>query len=117
MNEDRLSIKIAIFAFISDEKNKKQTKNKKQLVKDLQLLCIAVHLLYSSFSLLLLLLFCSLQLHSPPTHSQKKRYKSCHWGGTFSKHTLFYILHTNMYTFGSDIYLQGTNIDPQMYTF
>ncbi len=73
MNEDRLSIKIAIFAFISDEKNKKQTKNKKQLVRDLQLLCIAVHLLYSSFSLLLLLLFCSLQLHSPPTHSQKKK--------------------------------------------
>jgi len=30
-------------------------------------------------------------------HSQKKRYKSCHWGCTFSKGKLLSILGANMY--------------------
>ncbi len=35
----------------------------------------------------------------------EKKYKSCHWGSTFSKCTLLYLLGTNMYTL-------GTNMDP-----
>ncbi len=34
--------------------------------------------------------------------SQKKRYKSCQWGGTLSQCT-------NMYTSGTDMYLLGVN--------
>ncbi len=33
-------------------------------------------------------------------HSQKKRYKSCHWGSTFSKG-----IRTNMCTFGANVFL------------
>jgi len=34
-------------------------------------------------------------------HSQKRRYKSCHWGCTFSKGTLFYPKATYWYLSGT----------------
>jgi len=42
-------------------------------------------------------------------HSQKKRYKSCHWGCTFSKGTLLYLK-------GAYRYLNGTMVlAPKIY--
>jgi len=38
-------------------------------------------------------------------HSQKKRYKSCHWGGTFSKGTLLYLKGAYWYLNGTNMYL------------
>jgi len=43
-------------------------------------------------------------------HSQKKRYKSCQWGCTFSKGTLLSILGVNMYILGVDMYILGANM-------
>jgi len=47
-------------------------------------------------------------------NSQKKMYKSCHWGGTFSKGTLlhlkgayWYLNGTNMFSKGTLLYLNG----------
>ncbi len=40
-------------------------------------------------------------------HSQKKRYKRCHWGGTFSKGTLLYLLVSNMCTLSANMYQNG----------
>uniref|UniRef100_A0A8C1W5W6 Contactin associated protein like 3 n=1 Tax=Cyprinus carpio TaxID=7962 RepID=A0A8C1W5W6_CYPCA len=44
-----------------------------------------------------------IELKSVQIHSQKKRYKSCPCGGTFSKSTLLYLLYTKMYTLGTNI--------------
>jgi len=51
-------------------------------------------------------------------HSQKKRYKSCHWGCTFSKGKLLsilgannmFILSVNMYILGADMYILGADM-------
>jgi len=43
-------------------------------------------------------------------HSQKKRYKSCHWGCTFSKGTLLSILGANMYILGANKYMLCVNM-------
>jgi len=50
-------------------------------------------------------------------HSQKKRYKSCHWGCTFSKGKLLsilganmYILYANKYILGANKYILGVNV-------
>jgi len=43
------------------------------------------------------------------TLSEKKRYKSCHWGCTFSKGTLLYLK-------GAYWYLNAYIIAPKMYT-
>jgi len=43
-------------------------------------------------------------------HSQKKRYKSCHWGCTFSKRKLLSILGANMYILAANIYILGANM-------
>jgi len=39
-------------------------------------------------------------------HSQKKRYKSCHWGGTFSKDTLLYLKGAYWYLNGINMYYE-----------
>jgi len=44
-------------------------------------------------------------------HSQKKRYKSCHWGCTFSKGKLLSILGANMDILGANMYILGANMD------
>jgi len=59
-------------------------------------------------------------------HSQKKRYKSCHWGCTFSKGTLLYILASEMYILAPEMYILAPEMDilahemdilePKMYT-
>jgi len=41
---------------------------------------------------------------------RKKRYKSCHWGCTFSKGKLLYILGVNMYILGANKYILGANM-------
>jgi len=38
---------------------------------------------------------------------QKKRYESCHWGGTFSKGTLLYLKGAHWYLHGTLLYLKG----------
>jgi len=43
-------------------------------------------------------------------HSQKKRYKSCHWGCTFSKGKLLSILGANMHILCDDMYILGANM-------
>jgi len=50
-------------------------------------------------------------------HSQKKRYESCHWGGTFSKGTLLYLKGaywylngTYLYNYGTSMHLLGTKV-------
>jgi len=50
-------------------------------------------------------------------HSQKKRYKSCHWGCTFSKGTLLYILVSEMYILAPEMYIlaQMYILAPEMY--
>ena len=50
------------------------------------------------------LVYCKLGL-DVRVHSQKKRYKSCHWDSTLQKGTNMYHLGTNMYTFGTNMYL------------
>jgi len=47
---------------------------------------------------------------NPNVHSQKKRYKTCHWGCTFSKGKLLYILVVNMYILGANKYNLGANM-------
>jgi len=42
-------------------------------------------------------------------HSQKKRYKSCHWGCTFSKGKRLSILGANMYILGVNVSILGAN--------
>jgi len=42
--------------------------------------------------------------------SQKKRYKSCHWGCTFSKGTLLSILGANMYVSVANTYILGADM-------
>jgi len=42
----------------------------------------------------------------------KKRYKSCHWGGTFSKGTLLYLNCAYWYLHGTYLYNYGTNMHP-----
>jgi len=39
----------------------------------------------------------------------EKRYKSCHWGCTFSKGKLLSILGANMYISGANLYILGAN--------
>jgi len=43
-------------------------------------------------------------------HSEK-RYKSHHWGCTFSKWKTFVHLGTNIYFLGANMYILGANID------
>jgi len=40
----------------------------------------------------------------------EKRYKSCHWGCTFSKCKLLYVLGVNMYILSVNMYILGTNM-------
>ncbi len=40
-------------------------------------------------------------------YSQKKRYKSCHWGGIFSK-MMYHLQYVPIYTLGTDMYICGT---------
>jgi len=40
-------------------------------------------------------------------HSQKKRYKSGHWGCTFSKGKLLSIVGANMYILGANMSILG----------
>jgi len=47
---------------------------------------------------------------NPNVHSQKKRYKSCHWGCTFSKGKLLYILGVNMYILGANMQILNVNM-------
>jgi len=41
----------------------------------------------------------------------EKRYKSCHWGCTFSKGKLLSILGANMDIVGANMYILGANMD------
>jgi len=43
---------------------------------------------------------------------RKKRYKSCHWGGSFSKGTLLYLKGAYWYLHGAYLYNYGTNMHP-----
>jgi len=52
----------------------------------------------------------SSQMHVIAIHSQKKRYKSCHWGCTFSKGKLLSIFGANMYILGANMYILGANV-------
>jgi len=59
------------------------------------------------------------QTHIGKLHCQKKRYESCHWGGTFSKRYTFvpkgtnmYHQGTNMHPLGPKVYHEGTNMHP-----
>jgi len=45
-----------------------------------------------------------------PVYTQKKRYKICHWGCTFSKGKLLSILSANMYILGVNMYILGANM-------
>jgi len=49
-------------------------------------------------------------LHAFAIHSQKKRYKSCHWGCTFLKSKLLSILDANKYIAGANMYILGPNM-------
>jgi len=40
----------------------------------------------------------------------EKRYKSCHWGCTFSKDKLLSIVGANRYILGAEMYILGGNI-------
>jgi len=41
---------------------------------------------------------------------RKKRYKSCHWGCTFSKSKLLSILGANMYILSANMYISGADM-------
>ncbi len=56
---------------------------------------IAFFFFSSLFNHFIVVIFILLTTAAFSTYTlSEKRYKSCHWGGTFSKHTLLYILHT-----------------------
>jgi len=40
----------------------------------------------------------------------EKRYKSCHWGCTYSKGKLLSILGANLYILGANMYISGANL-------
>jgi len=46
---------------------------------------------------------CHLEIYS----LRKKRYKSCHWGCTFSKGKLLSILGANMYILGANVHFMS----------
>jgi len=56
--------------------------------------------------------FCNCKIVSWALHpyTLRKRYKSCHWGCTFSKGKLLSILGVNKYILGANIYILGVNL-------